>query len=289
MAAKIVLVVLVVLVVGLAVAIFTEDRANAAALVDVGGVAFTIGQRGSHAGFLGGAGGYGGRLAGTFPAALFVDAEARTVSAFYERDTTPPSWKLVFDIAHPANAWADDAALADIVITIEYSDQRDLRSFPMGRFVVERGERFLDLEPPVNPRGDLRDRVGTSMRVSFSTFPPPATAVAAPIEEAVADSGSFIEFLQLSTPRGGVTAQLLVTIVIFGGFMFKALPSQAQTPYRGQRAPSVATVLMGAIVLALTPWVPALFGFGDAMARVIVSLNLVCGAFAYKALASESV
>ena len=202
MVAKVVLVVLVVLVVGLAVAIFTEDRADAAALVDVGGIEFTIGQRGSHAGILGGAGGYGGRLAGTFPSALFVDAEARTVSAFYERDTTPPSWRLVFDTAHPANAWADDAALAEIVITIEYSDQRDLRSFPMGRFVVDRGERFLELEPPVGPHGDLRDRVGTPVRVRFATFPPPPElVVAVPIEEAVADPGSFVEFLQVSTPE----------------------------------------------------------------------------------------
>ena len=70
--------------------------------------------------------------------------------------------------------------------------------------------------------------------------------------------------------------------------MFKALPSPARSPYGSPRPASAATVMFGAIVLALTPWVPAIFGFGDAMAGVIVGLNLVCGAFAYKALVSES-
>ena len=47
-------------------------------------------------------------------------------------------------------------------------------------------------------------------------------------------------------------------------------------------------LIMGAVVLTMTGWVPVLFGFGSTIAASIVAVNVVVGAYTYKAWAART-
>ena len=48
------------------------------------------------------------------------------------------------------------------------------------------------------------------------------------------------------------------------------------------------SLIMGAVVLTMTGWVPVLFGFGSTIAASIVAVNVVVGAYTYKAWAART-
>ena len=47
-------------------------------------------------------------------------------------------------------------------------------------------------------------------------------------------------------------------------------------------------LIMGAVVLTMTGWVPVLFGFGSTIAASIVAVNVVVGAYTNKAWAART-
>ena len=103
----------------------------------------------------------------------------------------------------------------------------------------------------------------------------PAAVTPASEAEPVTGAGSFIEFLKETTPGGAVTAQIVITIMVYVMFVTTAPP----TP-RG--------IMLSAIVLCMTPWVPAILGFGDPIAASIVFTNVVAGAYLHKAFLSRT-
>ena len=46
-------------------------------------------------------------------------------------------------------------------------------------------------------------------------------------------------------------------------------------------------IMMAAVVLMVTPWVPVIFGLGDTIAASIVFINVLVGGYGYKMLAAQ--
>ena len=68
---------------------------------------------------------------------------------------------------------------------------------------------------------------------------------------------------------------MLITIIVFVGFLFTA----PATPWG---------LILGAVVLIMTPWIPTFWGFGSTIAASIVGINVAVGAFTYKAWAART-
>ena len=184
-------------------------------------IVFQIGVAGDVAGLGGGAG--GSLVSGpTFPGPLFSDGQRHSVASLVEdvdEEDAGGRWTLTYSGGSP-NDWADDDALEQLRLVVEYDDQVDTRRFIIGGFVAGRGERSLTLVPPM-PSQDWQRREGEVVTLTFASlsFPPPP-----PIPPALAppttDSGSFVAWLSATTPGGPVMAQVLITIIVFVGFMF---------------------------------------------------------------------
>ena len=99
----------------------------------------------------------------------------------------------------------------------------------------------------------------------------PIPAVVAPpvLAEPDAEGESFNEFLSRTTPGGPVVIQSLIVLIVYATYIFSA-PAK---PW---------TIMLGAMVLMLTPWVPVIFGYGSTIAASIIFLNILAGAFSYK-------
>ena len=239
----------------------------------LGRIVTTVGRRGGLYGFDSGA--YGHLDGGSFPGALFRDGASRTVAEVYE--DADGYWYFTYS-GGLANDWLDvPEELDEITVNVAYEDGRDARSFVLGGFIDSRpGNRGLKLDPPL-PARDWGSRNAQEVAIEFrrhqsqataQVFPPPST-------EPPADPGSFVDWLQETTPGGGVVAQMLIVIVVYVMFMFKA-------------PPTTTGVIIGAICLILTPWVPTFFGFGDPILAAIMFVNVLAGAFSYKAFVART-
>ena len=236
-------------------------------------IVFHVGVAGDLAGLGGSAGGV--LVSGpTFPGPLFSDGQGRPVASLVE--DAGGRWTLTYSGGSP-NAWADAAALEQLRLVVEYDDHVDTRRFVLGGFVAARGERSLTVAPPV-PVGvrDWQRREGEVVTLTFASlrFPPrpagPAPLVAPPVEP-----DSFVAWLSETTPGGPVMAQVLITVLVFVGFMLTA----PATPWG---------VMLAAIVLIATPWVSTFWGFGSTIAASIVAVNVAVGAFCWKTWAART-
>ena len=259
----------------LGVALSMGAPATAAAQVtyeDLGSVTMTVATSTAGAGF---GSGYGTLVSGEFPAGLFDDDTARSVAAIYE--SSDGNWHLKYSGGTAQDWLSGTAALAVITVVAVYGDGVDTRSFVLGGYIVgEEGQRGLELDPPV-PGLDWDDRAGENVTIEFRRVTGQTSSVATTTQSLPdAEPGSFVEFLQLTVPGGPVTFQALVTIMVYAMFL-----------YRTPRTPS--GVLMAAIVLILTPWGPVLIGYGDPIGSALVFVNVVAGAYAYRAFAAHTV
>ena len=214
-----------------------------------------------------------GAVDGALPSAFFTSSGDRQISELYEHVADGrPVWRIGVTGAR-ASSWAADL---DVIVTTTHADLVDSRRFVVQDFVGDRGAA-LELRPPLPPgQRDWRSRQGEEVRMVFSVYvPPPTIPAPAAIGEADALDGSFTAWLQETTPGGAVMAQTLIVILVYIMFLFRA-PS---TPWG---------VMLTAVVLILTPWVPVVFGFGDTIAASIVFVNVVAGAFVYKVFAART-
>ena len=231
-------------------------------------IVFVVGHSGDDYGYSSGS--YGSHTSGNFSQALFDDDLPRRVSKVYE--DADGYWYLYYS-SGTADEWlSDQDALDDITVTVTYEDGRDTRSFVLGGFINKvLSSNGLKLNPPLPP--DSRDwdtRNGDTVEMEFHRHRGTATeATPAAIDDPTAESASFVEFLSDSTPGGAVMAQTLITIITYIGFLLRA----PRTDWG---------VILTAIVLIMTPWVPVLFGYGSTMAGVIVFVNVLAGAYVYK-------
>ena len=238
----------------------------------LGTATFRVGRNGTTYGLE--AGRYGTLVSGSWPGELFGGGVDRTVTQIYEDANC--DWRFHYS-GGPANDWLDAGELDTILVTVRYHDRSnqpsgvDTRNFILGGFIEEElSSNGVRLSPPL-PSCDWSDKTGTEVVMDFRRVNTESPTVPIPPEaKPAAAPGSFVEFLSATTPGGPVMAQTLVVILVFIMFVFSAPP----TPWG---------IIMSAIVLILTPWAPVLFGYGSTMAAAIVLINVVTGAFAYKA------
>ena len=233
----------------------------------LGRIVFTVGNSGADYGVDDGA--YGTLDIGTFPAALFADGLSRSVDQIYE--DADGAWYFTYS-GGLAGDWLDDQELLDeIVVDVKYEGDVDDRSFVLGGFVDSYpGTRGLKIAPPL-PSRDWASRSGQEVAFQFRRHVAhmAAPTVPLPLVPPTADTGSFAEWLAETTPGGPVMAQMLITLIVFAGFLIKA----PATPWG---------IMLAALVLIMTPWLPTIWGFGSTMAASIVFVNVVAGAYCYK-------
>ena len=255
----------VVAVAALVVVGMLAGTSTASADDDLGSLEFSIGQPGQQA--YGVVTGTYGQLhnSGQFPGGLFLDGLPRAVASITEAD--PDAWTLAYD--GPANMWASDLDLDRIVIEVTYEDGKDRRAFHIGGRVTGRSGTTLTLAPPTVGR-DWNDKVSERVVMRF-TRRAPTPAVVAPPVLALPDTQdeSFNEFLSRTTPGGPVVIQSLIVLIVYGAMIATCRP----TPWG---------ILLCALALMLTPWVPVFFGYGSTIAASIIFLNILAGAFSYK-------
>ena len=239
----------------------------------LGRIVITVGSSGSSYGYDGGS--YGTLDSGDFPGALFGDGNDRTVGEIYE--DADGAWYFTYT-GGLADDWNDDEEhLASITVDVTYEDDVDNRSFVLGGFIVDRpGSRGLKLDPPLPSRDwDTRDgeEVAIEFRHSRTEVVPPTLPPA--LVDPPGEAKSFIQFLSETTPGGPIAFQMLTTIIVFLGFVFRA-------------PPGAWGVLMSAIVLVMTPWVPVIWGYGSTLAAALNLLNVGMGTFSYRVLAARA-
>ena len=241
---------------------------------DLGVFEFTIGNNGSdNYGYKNGS--YGSLTTGSYPEEIFNSGADRTVREITEDQDG--FWYLRYS-SGTNNDWLTDTdALDTILMRVTYEDGRDTREFVLGGFIVSRptGNR-LKLDPPL-PSRDWEARDGEDVVVEFVRHigATATTTVATALTDPTAESASFVAFLRDTTPGGAVMAQTLIVILVYIMFLYKT----PATPWG---------IIMAAAVLVLSPWIPYLFGFGDPMAAAIVFINVLSGAFVYKAFAART-
>ena len=235
-------------------------------------IVITVGSSGDLYGY--DSGSYGSLDGGSFPGALFGDGNSRTVAQVYE--DADGYWYFTYSDGATGD-WNDNQErLDEILVEVIYEDGRDSREFVLGGFIDSRpGTRGLKLDPPL-PSRDWASRntqeVAITLRPHVSQ---PLPAVLVPLTEPTSASGSFVEFLVETTPGGPVVAQMLIVILVYVGYLFKT--------------PKTATgVMMAAVVLIMTPWIPTFWGQGSTMAASIVLVDVVAGAYVHKAFLART-
>ena len=238
--------------------------AEAQTVDELGSVTFRVGSASAESGYRDS--GLGSLVSGDWPGALFTDGQDRTVTQVTEDalGAAGPRWWFM------ATGWKSAAALDDVTVTVTYEDGVDDRSFVLGGFIDG-----AILEPPI-PSVDWADRAGELVTLAFSRrVAAAAPATPAPLVAPATEPDSFAEWLSATTPGGPVMVQLMIVLIVFVGFILTA----PATPWG---------LIMGAVVLTMTGWVPVLFGFGSTIAASIVAVNVVVGAYTYKAWAART-
>ena len=254
---------LVAVAVAALVCVFMATVTTVSSDESLGDLEFSIGQPGQAFGVEVGI--YGVLHSGEFPGPLFVDGQPRAVQSIIEADAD--AWTLAYD--GPPGLWASDLALGNIILTATYEDGRDTRTFHVGGHVTARSGTTLTLAPPTVGR-DWPDKLGQRVVISFTRrAPTPAVAPPPLLEDPDTEPDSFNEFLARTTPGGPVVVQSLIVLLVYAALIFTCKP----TPWG---------IMLCALALMLTPWVPVMFGYGSTVAASIVFVNIAAGAFAYK-------
>ena len=112
--------------------------------------------------------------------------------------------------------------------------------------------------------------------ISFTRDAATPAVVAPPLlADPPSEDESFNEFLARTTPGGPVVVQSLIVLIVYAGLIFTCKP----TPWG---------ILLCALALMLTPWVPVFFGYGSTVAASIIFVNIAAGAFAYKVFVARA-
>ena len=218
---------------------------------------------------------YGSLVSGTWPGELFNDGNDRAVDAI--KEDGDGHWYFIYSRGATYDWQSDQEQLNEITVDVTYEDGIDDRSFVLGGFISQRsGNYTLELAPPL-PSRDWADRNGEEIAFEFRRHRPQAEPPVLPPEltNPTATATSFVEFLTETTPGGPVMAQTLIVILVYLMFILRA----PATPWG---------VMLSAIVLILTPWIPVVFGYGSTIAAAIILANVGSGAFTYKAFVART-
>ena len=232
-----------------------------------------IDSSGNHYGYSSGS--YGTLSTGEFPGQLFNDGTERTIDSIYEDEDG--HWYFVYS-GGDTDDWNNEGGLDTITVIVRYEDGIDQRSFVIGGFVDERiGDYTLKTIPPLPSGREWDQHTGEEIIIEFRRVVAEAVTrvITARVPEPTFEPDSFLEFLQETTPGGGVLAQAMIVFVVFAGFVLTSKPTQDNSVF-------------AAICLVTTPWIPVIFGLGSTIMASIIFINVLAGAFAYKAFAART-
>ena len=223
--------------------------------------------------------GYGSLARGSFPGELFADGLSRTVSRIFEDEHG--YWWLDYSGGAAADWSSDQQDLDSILVKVTYADGRDGRSFVLGGFITERTANSLKLDPPL-PGRDWNDKDGQEVAIDFHRHHGRTAEAALPagIVAPVASAGT-IAWLLDQAPGDAVTTQLTLTSLVFVMVLFGSVAAG-----RRKRTPPPSTVFL-LLVLLLTPWAPAMFGYGSYMLSSIISVLMLGAGFGYRQLTKQ--
>ena len=215
-----------------------------------------------------------GTLVSGFNRGLLADDTDRTVAKIYEDNDG--FWYFFYSGGDKDQWLSNQDALDAITVTVFYEDGRDERHFVLGGFIEEvLTGNGLKLDPPI-PSRDWESRDTQEVAIEFRRY----IAAVLPTDPVVlvdppGTEGSFVRFLSETTPGGPIVGQSLIVIIVYIMFL-RGAPS---TPMG---------IIMSAVVLILTPWVPVLFGYGDPLAAGIIFVNVLAGAYCYKVFVART-
>ena len=259
----------------------TPGTAAAQTAGALGEVVFVVGQSGADSDRYGysAADSYGSRTSGDFAGGLFDDDLARPVSQIYEDDDG--YWYLYY-LRGTDNAWLSAQDALDVIsVTVTYEDGRDTRSFHLGGFIeAALTNNGLKLDPPI-PSRDWGSRNGEEVKIQFHRHVGATAAAALPasISTPAAASGSIGALLEMA-PGDAVTTQLTLTVMVFVAMVLGAKSSK-------QSGRSAFTVVLNGLVLTLTPWAPAMFGYGSYILSSIITVVMIGSGYGYRVLTRQ--
>ena len=237
----------------------------------LGVVVLMVGNSGGDYGYA--TGSYGSLVSGTWPGALFGDGNPRTVSQAWEDDDGHWRWHYSGGAGFDWRTEAD--GLDDIEVHVTYPDQRNTRVFVLGSFVAEAtGADGLRLEPPL-PSRDWDDWEGEEVVIAFRrrSYEVASMTPVAEVSPPVADAGGFVEWVTATTPGGPVAVQLMLTVMVAAGMLWRG--PQGHRPL----------LCLGAIVLV--PWISDAIGWGDVFLSVAFLVVAVAAAMLWRILARQ--
>ena len=240
----------------------------------LGRIVITVGRSGTEYGYR--TGSYGTLDMGEFPDDLFSDGNSRTVAEVYEDEDG--YWYFTYTGGVTDDWLTDQVQLDEITIEAAYLNGVDSRSFVLGGFVDSRpGTHGLKLDPPI-ASPDWDTRTGQEIAIEFRRHQAQAatTILPAAIGKPIVQPGTIGSLLD-RTPGDAVTIQLLIVCMVFMGSVLIKVPGLPRTP----------TEIL-ALILVLTAWPPALFGYGDYILAVIVTILLVAAAFIHRQLTKQA-
>ena len=208
--------------------------------------------------------GYGALVSGTWPGRLMGDGNDRTVAGIYEDGDG--YWYFAYSGGTASN-WQSVQEEVDVVtVNVTYENEKDSRSFVLGGFIVGRvGDYILKLAPPI-PSRDWDSRDGQLVVFDFRLRSGPVTPpVLPPPLAGPPGGGGGVPGLLASTPGGPVVVQLLITVGVTVFLLF--LP--------GLTGQWKVLIVLGS--LALTPWIPAVIGYGSYILSTIMTVVVAAG------------
>ena len=197
--------------------------------------------------------------------ALTLDSRGRMVLAYTPAGEISPSAGNAVNVAYESGATSGTFRLRETLLAGFGGPSASIMTITLP-------QRMSDPALLAGQRMKIRFlRAGIAPGAAAGVGLPAVTDPA--ITDPVAQTSSFAALLS-ATPGGPEVTQMMLTAGVFIAVLFGT---------RNRRGSGKLMACLGALVL--TPWIPALLGYGSLILSSILTLVIIAGAFAYRVLA----